>query len=260
MTAACLAVLLGTGVSARALDLFTLWRQPDLPLDLTPGSWADYRHQTMTGGRRDTDLTRVVCLAAPEGRPAGDRVFEVIPLQEDDQGRLEPVPGQGVWLLVSGDIARRSGDLWDLVREAWQWDGGEARRLSVDQMRQDPLTAGFLQGDFAPDKVEHQEPATRIIDRRQFLCSQMVLSARDTQSVDLPAGRMLQTSLHEVTAAFNPELPLLGVAYAAERISSQSSFETPNPRFHAPAPRIRVEVMELVAFGRDGVSVLGRGH
>jgi len=251
---------MGTSVPARALDLFTLWRQSELPLDLAPGTWADYRSQVMTGGRSETGLTRVACLAAPRGEPDGSRVFEIVPLQEDEQGNLGPVPGSGVWLLVSADIARREGDLLDLVQEAWQWEDGRARKLSLDSMREDPLAAGFLQRGFEADSVEHKGPATRIIAGRQFLCRQLVLSARDTQSVDLPAGRMTQWTLHEITVAFDAGLPLLGVAYAAERISSRSTFDPPHPRLRPPPPRIRVEVMELVDFGCDATSLLGRGH
>ena len=35
---------------ACALDVFTLWRQPELPLRMEEGAWADYRSQVMAGG------------------------------------------------------------------------------------------------------------------------------------------------------------------------------------------------------------------
>ncbi len=258
--AACLVAFQGMSVPAHALDLFTLWQQQEVPLDLTPGSRVDYRHQVMSGGRRKTDLTRIACLPAPAGAPDGALVFEILPLTETDDGSVHPVPGQGVWLLVSGDIASRHGDLIDRVREAWQWEDGRSRPLSLDEMRQDPLAAGILHSGFVADEVRKGDPTTRIISGRQFLCDQLVLSARDTQSVNLPAGRMTQVTSHEVTAAFNPELPLLGLAYATERTSAESKFDAPNPRINAPPARIRVEVMEMIDFSRDAHSRLGRGH
>jgi len=258
---AALAVLLilGAGSSARALDLFTLWQQPEIPLDLTPGSWVLYRSQSMISGRRDEDLTRVSCLAAPADAGPGDRVFEIVPISETDEGKFVPVEGQGVWLLVSGRIAERRGDLRDLVREAWQWDDGAAKRLSMTDLRDDPLAARIFAADFHADTVEEGGRTTRIVADQQFLCTQLVMTERDTQSVDLPAGRMTQVNSHEITASYDPGLPLLGLAYVAERISSESSLDTPNPRFQAPPPRIRVEIMELIDFGRGAKASLGRG-
>lgn len=258
---AALAVLLflGAGSSARALDLFTLWRQPEIPLDLTPGSWVLYRSQSMISGRRSEDLTRVSCLAAPADADPTDRVFEIVPMSETDEGKFVPVEGQGVRLLVSGRIAERKGDLRDLVREAWQWDDGAAKRLSMDDLRDDPLASRMFAADFHADTVEEGGRSTRIVAGQQFLCTQLVMTERDTQSIDLPAGRMTQVSSHEITVSYDPGLPLLGLAYVAERINSASSLDTSNPRFQAPPPRIRVEVMELIDFGRDAKASLGRG-
>ncbi len=260
LLAAGLVVLGGTSLPARALDLFTLWSQPEIPLDLTPGSWVDYRSQVMAGGRQETDLTRVACLAAPTGSPTGALVFEIMPLVEEDDGSLNPQPGQGVWLLVSADVAQREGELLDSVLQIWQWEGGVARELSLAELRQDPLVAANMRDKFIPDQVEEKDPTTRIISGRQFLCEQLVMSARDTQSIDLPAGKMTQVSVHEVTAAFSSQLPLLGLAYATERISSESKFSDPHPRVRVPPARVRVEVMEMVANGRDATSQLGPGR
>ncbi len=252
--------LLGTSVPARALDIFTLWHQQEIPLDLTPGSWVDYRSQVMAAGRQDTDLTRVVCLSSTPDSPAGTLVFEIMPLAEDDKGALHPRPGQGVWLLVSADVSRRQGALMDAVLEAWQWDGGVARELSLAELREDPLAAETLRSAFVAERVDKRDATTRIIAGQQFLCEQLVMSAADTQSVTLPAGKMTQISVHEVTAAYNPQLPLLGLAYATERISFETKFDSPNPRVRPPGAKIRVEVMEMVNFGHDAKSLLGRGH
>ena len=252
-------LLLGAGDTARALDLFTLWHQQEIALDLTPGSWVLYKSQTMASGRSDFDLTRVSCLPAPAAADSRNRVFEIIPMTQNEQGDFLPVAGQGVWLLVSGDIAAREGKLVDLVREAWQWEDGQAKRLAVSDLKNDPVAAGMLASDFRPDTLEEAGNTTRIISGQQFLCAQLVMSARDSQCVDLPAGRMSQITNHEITAAYHPDLPLLGLAYVAERISSASTLDSPNPRFRAPPPRNRVEIMELVGFGRDAVSLLGPG-
>lgn len=252
-------LLLGAGDTARALDLFTLWHQREIPLDLTPGSWVLYRSQSMASGRSDLDLTRISCLPAPTGADSRDRVFEIVPMTENEHGDFLPVAGQGVWLLVSGGIAAREGKLVDLVREAWQWEDGQANRLVISDLKNDPLAAGMLASDFRAETVEEGGNTTRIIAGQQFLCAQLVMSARDSQSVDLPAGRMSQITNHEITAAYHPDLPLLGLAYVAERISSASTLDTPNPRFRAPPPRNRVEIMELVDFGRDAESLLGPG-
>ncbi len=251
--------LLGAGFPARALDLFTLWRQPEIPLDLTPGSWVIYRSQTLASGRQDVGLTRIACLPAPGGADDGDRVFEIMPVEERDDGTLEPEPGQGVWLWLDGSLADRQGDLLDNVREAWQWDDGRAVPLDPRSLKDDPLAGQILRSAFTPDTVERHDPTTRIIAGRQFLCEQLVMAARDTQTAELPAGRMIQVSSHEVTAAFSPELPLLGLAFVSERIMSESSLDGGRSRFRAPPPRVRVEVMELVAFGADAESLLGAG-
>ena len=67
----------------------------------------------------------------------------------------------------------------------------------------------------------------------------------------LPAGEMRQISTVEISAAVNPEVPFLGLAYAAERVRAESTLNPPNNRFQAPPPRIRVEIMELVGYGTD---------
>ena len=242
------------------LDVFTLWRQAEIPLSLEPGSRVDFRSQIMAGGRREEGLTRVVCLAAPAGAPAGSVVFEILPLQESADGRLDPVPGQGAWLLVSEAIVERQGRLLDCLLEIWQWEDGRPTRLTREELREDPLLAASLRSDFRADRVEVRDPTTRIISGRQFLCDQLVMTAADTQSVQLPAGRMVQITSHEITVAVNSELPILGFAFASERITASSTLDPPSDRMQPPPPRVRVEVMELVGFGEDGVSVLGPGR
>ena len=63
---ACCLCLIGAR-TVRALDVFTLWRQPEIPLQITEGDWVDYRTRTMAGGRRQPGLTRIVCLDREHG-------------------------------------------------------------------------------------------------------------------------------------------------------------------------------------------------
>ncbi len=65
-----------------ALDVFTLWRQPELPLNLTEGAWADFRSQVMAGGKRDEGLTRVSCLGLEHGSDDETFLLEILPLDE----------------------------------------------------------------------------------------------------------------------------------------------------------------------------------
>ena len=244
---------------AGALDLFTLWRQPEVPLNLEPGSWVDYRSQVMAGGRREESLTRVACLPAPPGSPEGSLVLEILPLVEDAAGNLEPLPGEGTWLLVSDAVRSRQGGALEAVREIWRWREGTGRQMSRQELLDDPLVRASLDSDFQADRIEIGTPTTRIVSGRQFLCDQLVLTAADSQGVDLPAGRLVQITTQEISVAVNAELPLLGLAFASERIRADSTLDPPSDRMRPPPPRIRVEVMELVGFGSDAKPRLRRG-
>ncbi|MGD9548917.1 MAG: hypothetical protein AB7V45_15415 [Candidatus Krumholzibacteriia bacterium] len=261
LSAGLLACLLALGYvpGAAALDLFTLWRQPEIPLNLEPGSWVDYRSQVMAGGRREESLTRVVCLPPPPGSPAGSLVLEILPLVEDAGGKLEPMPGEGTWLLVSGEIRSRRGSALDAVREIWRWREGVGRRSSRQELLDDPLVRASLDSDFQADRIETGTPTNRIVSGRQFLCDQLVLTAADSQSVDLPAGRLVQVTNQEITVAVNAEIPLLGLAFASERIRAESTLDPPGDGKRLPPPRMRVEVMELVGFGSGAQPRLGTG-
>ena len=66
-----------------ALDLFTLWRQPEVPLRLETGAWADYRSLSLSAGRRSEELVRIQCL----GQSAdGAWIFELLTLDEPAGG------------------------------------------------------------------------------------------------------------------------------------------------------------------------------
>jgi hypothetical protein len=254
--AAALCLFLPWARPVRALDVFTLWRQPELPLVLATGSWADYRTQVMAGGRREQGAMRVACVGRTEGGDAG-WVVELLPLEEADDGSLHPLPGEGVRLVLSDAVAERTGNLLDRVLRVTRWAQGQPAEITSEQLREDPLVAASLETEFVPDRTEPKEDATRIISGQVLMCRQFVMSATDTQSVELPAGRLVQVTTREVTAAVHEDIPFLGLAYAAERIRAESTLNSPNSRFEPPPPQIRVEIMELVDFGIGATPHLG---
>ena len=252
-----LAVLLTVVAPAMALDVFTLWRQAEIPLHLEPGSWVEYRTQVMAGGRQQEDLLRLVCLAdsCTDGEPGW--LFELLPLSEDDKGVRRPIPGEGLHLCLEPEVSQRQGRLIDAVRRVTQWHEGHAEDLAAEQWRDDPLVAASFSGEFMAQHTEVLGRTNRVIEARQLSCEQFVLSSADTQSVELPAGRMVQITTREVSVAVNEEIPFLGVAYAAERIRADSHLEAASSRLSPPPPRARVEIMELLAFGQGAEVWLG---
>lgn len=242
--------------TVRALDVFTLWRQPEIPLRLVEGSWVDYRTRTMAGGRREESLTRIACMDRSQGSDDKTWLLELLPLVEQD-GAMKPVPGEGVQLRLSRDLLNREKSFWDAVVEAVQWRDGQAQKVSVAEMQADPLVAATLASEFIPDRTEQKDPTTRVVQGTQFLCDQFVMTAADTQVAELPAGRMIQVTTHEIIAAVHEDIPFLGLAFVSERVRADSHLDPPSRRFKAPAARVRVEVMELVAFGWESTPVLG---
>ncbi len=258
-TAALVFLFAASGVRpVRALDVFTLWRQPNVPLRLAEGEWADFRFQVTAGGRQETSLTRVACLDRAAGTDDQAWLVEVLPLVEEPGGRLVPVRGEGLRLRLSRKLLARSGSLLDHVLEARQWAGGKATTLDAAQLRQDPLVADTLNEDFRAATVTKGQPTTRVVGGIQYLCDQSVMAAADTQVAALPAGNLRQVTTRELTAATNPDLPFLGLAYATERVRADSSLDRPGGRLRPPPARVRVEVMELVAHGKGARPALGR--
>lgn len=250
--------MISSGVRpVRALDVFTLWRQPELPLRMVEGAWADYRTQVMVGGRRDEGLTRIICLDRANGSDDETWLLELIPLDELPDGSFVPVPGEGARLRLSRTMLNRQGHLLDAVVEVEKWRDGIPEKISEDQLRNDPLVSASLDTEFTPDRTERKDPTNRVVSGTQYLCEQFIMSAADTQSADLPAGRMIQTTTREITAAVHEEIPFLGLAFAAERVRSESKLDPPSRKFSAPPPQVRVEVMELLGFGYHAKPVLG---
>ncbi len=236
---------------AAALDIFTLWRQPMIPLELTKGNWADYRLLTQTGGRWDEDLMRVSCLGTEDDRGAAHWVVEILPIEVSADGVYLPIAGEGLRLRISGDLLQRQGRLVDLVQRVEQWRGGEVRLVPATEWRDDPLVASSFDREFVPDDIVGEGTTVRVVGGRELNCDQFLLTAVDSQAVDLPAGRMVQVSRQEISVAVSAAIPFLGIAFAAERVRAESRLEPPSDRFDPPPPVTQIESMELLAFG-DG--------
>jgi len=239
-----------------ALDVFTLWRQPEIPLSIVPGSWVEYRTQTLAGGKRRTGITRIVCLDLEHGSDKNSWLLELLPLTVED-GQTHPVKGEGTQVRVSHKLLERQGTFIEAIVEVVQWHNGKSERIPAADLRRDPLVEATLAGDFVPDKVERKGATTRVVQGRQFVCGQFVMSAADTQTAMLPAGKMIQITSREIVAAVAKEVPFLGLAFVTERVRSFSELDPPSRRFRPPPPQVRVEVMELVAFGWDSRPTLG---
>ncbi len=254
--ALALIVVLLTAAPAAALDLFTLWKQPEIPLRMQEGSWVDYRSQVMAGGRREEGLTRLVCLTRADGSDDKTLLLELLPLQEQKDGTLLPLPGQGAQIRVSRDVLKREGSLLQSIVAVHHWQDGRPQKITPEELRDDPMISTSFTSDFVPDEVSSQQSTTRIVGGHQMTCRQWILASADTQSVVMPAGKMNQISTREIAAAVNEEIPFLGLAYASERVRAVSTLDPPNRKIPVPPARIRVEVMELVGFGFDAVAHL----
>jgi hypothetical protein len=243
--------------AAEALDIFTLWRQPQVPLRLEVGTWAEYKSTSLAGGRRGEDLLRIQCVARPDGGggETDSWLLEIIPLVASGVG-TRPQLGEGVRLRLSPAVLARQGDLLDAVVSVKRWQKGEVARLTSAEWRDDPLVAETFGRDFRADQVEAKERGVRVIGKRELNCEQFVFSAQDTQSVRLPAGQLVQVTREEVTAAVHPEIPFLGLAYAAERVRSESRLEPPSSRFSPPAPQASVQTLECIGYGTDAKPLL----
>ena len=237
-----------------ALDFFTLWQRPELPLNLEAGRWADYRRQALSEGRRTDDIVRIQCL----GRDGdGHWIVEVVPLVETAPDYLEMVPGEGLRLYLTDLIMTREGSIVDAVAQVRLWRDGEVRVLDHREWRRDPLVTASFSGEFVPDMVEERDPTVRVIAGRELQCRQLIFAAADTQSADLPGSRMIQTASQEVSAAVHADIAFLGLAYASERIRAESRLEPPSDRLPTPPPSVRIEILECLAFGDDAEPALG---
>ncbi len=249
-------MLLLFAVPSSALDLFTLWREPVIPLQIRPGDRVDYNRTTLSGGQREVDLLRVQCVGEVGEAGARSWLLELLPLAETGGG-LEPVAGEGVQLQISERLLGRQGNLADLVERVVRWDGGQPTVLTPADWREDPLVLATLQSEFVPQTCERADSSVRVVAGHELRCDQYVLSAADTQRVRLPRATLEQITEWQISCAVNGEVPFLGLVYAAERTRSLSRLEPPSARFTSPAPGLRVETMELVGYGEDAQAWLG---
>jgi hypothetical protein len=249
-------VLLSAAAPSAALDLFTLWRQPVIPLQIQPGDWVDYHRTTLSGGQRQEDLLRVQCVGEVGDAGARSWLLELLPLTEISRG-LEPVAGEGVQLQISAHLLERKGDLAELVERVVRWNEGEPTELAPADWREDPLVIATLQSEFVPQTCERADSSVRVVEGRELHCDQFVLSAADTQRVQLPRATLEQIAEWQISAAVSGEVPFLGLVYAAERMRSLSRLDPPSARFASPAPGLRVETMELVGYGKGARARLG---
>lgn len=251
-----LALAVAAAVTARdaaALDLFTLWREPQIPLRLEIGAWAEYRSVTLEAGQRREELLRLQCVGRAGG---GAWRIELVPLVEDGRRRT-PAPGEGVAFELDDRVRRREGRLADLVGSVTRWREGRATTLAAAEWREEPLVASSLGADFAAERVDAGGPTTRVVEGLSLLCRQLTLTADDTLRVELPRGTLVQVRTREISAAVHPDIPFLGLAFAAERTVAAGKVEPPSPRRADPPPSVRVDSLELLAFGGGARPLLG---
>jgi hypothetical protein len=248
-------VFAGCAGPALALDLFTLWRQPMVPLELREGDRVDYKTVTMAGGKRSVDLVRVQCVGQIGPRDGRSWLVEMLPLEQTSAG-LMPVAGEGLLIQLAAGFLRKEGELTDLVQRVVRWQDGSATELSAEEWREDPLVRSSLRSEFRPQRAEIEGTTTRVVGAHELLCQDFTLAATDTQRVRLPRGSLEQVSSREITASLNDQVPFLGLVFASERTQSESRLDPPSERFTVPPPVIQVETMELIAFGQDAQASL----
>ena len=115
----------------RALDVFTLWRQPEIPLQHGRGRLGRLPHPGH--GRRPARAGPDRASPAWTGRRTDDGswLLEMLPLDEDATAACTPLPGEGVRLRLSRDLLSREGTLAGRRRaKPIQWRDGQADRIS----------------------------------------------------------------------------------------------------------------------------------
>ena len=250
-------VLMICPAPAAALDIFTLWRQPMIPLEVVEGGWVDYKSVTQAGGRRSEELVRIQCVGRYGSQDAGGWVVEILPLDIVD-GKLGPLPGEGLLLHLSQRLLRRDAPLAEIIERVERWRDGRATVLAPEQWREDPFVSSSLRTEFVPYATELLGNSVRVVSGKEINCDQFQMTAVDSQRVALPYGQLEQVSRWEITAAVNADIPFLGLVFAAERNRSESRLDPPSDRFAPPPPVTRVKTMELIAYGDEASPELTR--
>jgi len=252
---AVLIVLMVLPLPASALDLFTLWRQPMLPLHMIVGSWVDYNTVSQAEGKRSENLVRIQCISRFGDEKSGGWIVEIVPLHERN-GSLTPVLGEGLRLYLSQRLLRRDADLKHVIERVERWQDGRATELPPAEWRENPFVASSLKAEFAPDSSELVSSSIRVVSGREIPCDHFQMTATDTQRVTLPKGQLEQVSRWEITTAINANVPFLGIVFAAERTYAESRLHPPSERFTPPPPVTRIETMELIGYGNEAAPIL----
>ena len=104
--------------------------------------------------------------------------------------------------------------------------------------------------------LEEKDKTVRVVSGVELMCRQYVVAVRDTNTVALPRGEMKQFLYKEVGVAVHENIPFFNIAYAAERINTETSIVPKGRGRSAPPPVSRVQVMELIGFGRRAEPLL----
>ena len=134
-----------------------------------------------------------------------------------------------------------------------RWQENSPVDLDDEQWRDDPLVAASFAGGTVFATRQELAGSTRVVRGGTLDCRHFEMSAADTQRVSLPAGLMEQISSLEVTLAVCEDVPLFGVAFAAERTRFESRLTPPSDRFQPPPAEMKIETIELLGFGGDAL-------
>jgi hypothetical protein len=247
----CLLCMLAGSHPALALDVFSLWRQPELAIEIFDGAWVEYRTQTVEGGKRSIEYTRLQCV----GENGSYWTIEAVPMEETGN-RLQPIPGEGWRFELSRTVLEREGNLLDYINTVIHWEGGTATSLSGEQWRDDPLLATSFPSGLPLSGLEEKDGTVRVVSGVELMCRQYVVAVHDTNTVALPRGEMKQYLYKEVGVAVHENVPFFNIAYAAERINTETAIIPQGRSRRPPPPTSRVQIMELVGYGRSAESTL----
>ena len=246
-----LALLLLLLSPAYGLDLFTLWQQPEIPLDMQVGARLDFRTMKVESGRRTHGAVRIQCVRhTPEGW-----VIEIIPMTSEDNSLVVPELVQAWQFVLDDGFSKREKTMSSLVSSVVKLDGTNKTPVSDKEWKSNPLIKSAFTDGFVPGNVEEHQQASRIISGVTLMCDQLVLTANTTNSIELPNGTMEQSSNRVVTVSVHKDIPLLGIAYAVEKLEIKSKFISGKGSRKSPPAEVSIETMELVDYGLDAVSL-----
>ncbi|MCP4145050.1 MAG: hypothetical protein GY752_07165 [bacterium] len=236
---------------AYGLDLFTLWQQPEIPLDMQVGARLDFRTMKVESGRRSHGAVRVQCVRhSSEGW-----VIEIIPMISENNSLVVPELVEAWQFVLDDDFSKREKELSSLVSSVVKLDGTIKSPVNDKEWKSNPLIKSAFTDGFVPGNVEEHQQASRIISEETLMCDQLVLTANTINSIELPNGTLEQSSNRVVTVSVHKDIPLLGIAYAVEKLEIKSKFISGKGSRKSPPTEVSIETMELVDYGLDAVSL-----